>query len=342
MGKEARPFISIIMVCYNYAHLLYRSLDAIARQSFKDFDFVFVDNGCTDNSAEVILEFGEKNPEINLKIVVVEQNMGPTHGANMGIAAACGEYYMLHDADDWMDDNTLEILVDAARANNADRVIASFRDVDDNGKILQIQSIPENPVYWLFTMQQANLFKGEIFRKNQLKLVDNCSWYDTLLTISFSQYISTAAYVYEPCYNYLVHTDSTSRNKEIYKHLGTTRHSLRTLLSYLKPVYDSAGYQDKVWIEYILITTYYSYIYQYLRDAPLKEKMKLYPMIRDIMREFFPDYLRNPKISMNWKGGRRKYARIIVWCSAMLEKTHLMKLGLTFYHLLSKIYYFQV
>ena len=49
------PFVSVIVVSYNYAKFLGRALEACRRQSFKDFELVIVDNGSTDNTDEVII-----------------------------------------------------------------------------------------------------------------------------------------------------------------------------------------------------------------------------------------------------------------------------------------------
>lgn len=340
-NAEKQPFISIIITCYNYGHLIHRAFNAIARQTFKDFELIFVDNGCTDNSAEIADKFAGEHPEIKMKKVIVEQNQGIANGCNKGIEAAAGKYYMFHDADDWMDDNTLEILASAAMKNDADRVISAFRDVDDNGTVQQIQTIAQKPIYWLYTMLQGNLLKSEIFERENIKLEEHML-YDSCISIKFSQYINKVAYVYEPCYNYLVHTDSTSRNKNLYKIMWTEFYSIKNFLDKIFPVYNMINTENKIWCEYIVILIYFVFIYTYLRDAPLKEKWKNYDKLRQVMLNYFPDYIHNPKISLHWKGGKRMYARIIVWVSVFLERTHLMKLGLMGYHVLSKFKYFQV
>lgn len=343
MDSNKRPFISIIMICYNYGHLLSRPLEMIAKQTFRDFELVFVDNGCTDNSVEIIKAFAKEHEDIYVKIITVEENIGLPHGDNIGANQARGEYYLFHDADDWMDENTLEILANAAKSNNADRVISSFRDVDENGKVIQLQEIvKENPIYWLYGMQQANLFKGDIYRKENFKVNENSFWVDADKTIRFSHYVKNVAYVYEPCYNYLVHTDSFSRNKDIYKLIWTEKYSFENLLKSCYEVYELENDENKVWIEYMMINEYFSYMFQFLRDAPIKEKWKNYTKLHQVMKSVFPNYLKNPKLSLKWKGGKRMYARRIAWMATTLEKLQLMKVGLLGYHILSKFKYFQV
>ena len=50
MSEKKTPFITVTVLCYNYGHLLPRALEAIAAQTFRDFDLVVINNGSTDNT----------------------------------------------------------------------------------------------------------------------------------------------------------------------------------------------------------------------------------------------------------------------------------------------------
>lgn len=338
MSKQ--PFISVVMICYNYGHLLPRALGAIARQTFRDFEIVFVDNGCTDNSVEVVNSFMAEHPDIPVRVVTVEKNQGLAHGDNVGTAAAIGKYILLNDADDWMDDNTLEILAKTAMETDADRVIASFRDVNDDGKVVKVRNVGKKPIMWLHTMQQANLFRTEIYHKNNIQL--ECFWNDAEKCIRFSQYVKKVAFVQEPCYNYLVHTDSFSR-KELYKRLWNEKESLDLLMSKFRMVYDALDDQEsRDWAEYQCIRTYFSYMFQYLRNASLKTKLENYPKLHKIMKTHFPTYGKNSKVTVFRREGDQFASRLMFWGLVTAENLHLMKLVLTLYHLLSAFTYLHI
>ena len=70
---KTEPYISIVLVCYNYAHLLPRALEGIASQTFRDFELVFVNNGSTDNSLQLFEEFIAEHPDIAYQIVISKQ-----------------------------------------------------------------------------------------------------------------------------------------------------------------------------------------------------------------------------------------------------------------------------
>lgn len=335
MDKEISPFISIVIICYNYGHLLPRALGVIARQTFRDFELVFVDNGSKDDSVEVLEQWRAEHPDIPVTLVTVKQNQGPAHGDNVGAAAAKGKYLLFHDADDWMDDNTLEVLAKAAKENDADRVISSFRDVNDDDKVVKTRSVGEKPVMWLHTMQQANLFRTEIYHKNDIQL--ECYWLDAEKTMRFSQHVKRVAFVHEPCYNYLVHTDSFSR-KNLYKRINNPNESLDLLLGKFRRVYDALeDGEARDWQEYQTIRTYFTYLLRYLQDAPLKLKWQEYDRLHAIMKKYYPRYLKNAKLSLFRKEGDSFASRAVFWGLTLLERLHLMKLGLVFYHLITRI-----
>ena len=72
----SEPFISIVLICYNYANLLPRSLNSIANQTFRDYEIVMVNNGSTDNTEEVVFDFIEEHPDIKVNYIKIEKNEG--------------------------------------------------------------------------------------------------------------------------------------------------------------------------------------------------------------------------------------------------------------------------
>lgn len=339
------PFISITLVCYNYAHYLSRTLEAIGRQTFRDFEVVFIDNGSSDNSMEVARDFFDKHPDISVQLL---RNNNVDHsnafGENMAVDHATGKYLMFHDADDWMDDNCLELLAAEAKRVDADRVICAFRDVDDEGKTHQIQGVSKKyRDKWGHGMQQGNLFRRSIYVENGMRTLDSV-YLDSIKTFTFSYYAKKIGYVDTPCYNYLVHLDSTSRNKRLHEGMwDIPRKSFKTILDAVVEVYKLCEDEDQAARAELQITKiYYSYLFNILRAASLKEKKENYVRIRDMMKEALPRYTKNRYATLSPKSGNRFYARLLIWGANLCEKLHIMKFALTMYHALSKVFYFPV
>ncbi len=337
MEQKKQPFISVILLSYNYAHLITRALDAISRQSFRDFELVFVDDCSTDNSREVMLDFAAKHPDIPLVPVLLEHNSGIPTATNRGAEAANGKYLLFHDADDWMDDNTLELLAEAARSNDADRVIAAFRDVDERGRVRQVRSLGKEPNHWLYTMHHANLYRASIYREHHIQTKTLWNSTDMEQSFKFSSFTRRAAFVYTPCYNYYFHEKSSShRSWDIASLLNDERHSftrfLEECVAYLPPE-SAADYPMAV---YSLTRFYYSFTLLFIRGARARDAKRVYNAEHQAMKKYLPDYLRCTGISLRDKYATRPYGRYMVILLYSLERLHLMPAAITVYSFLSR------
>ncbi|MBF0541817.1 MAG: glycosyltransferase [Nitrospirae bacterium] len=90
------PTVSVLMSVYNGERYLYASIDSILKQRFSDFEFIIIDDCCTDNSAKIIKTFNDK------RIVYVKNdvNLGLTLSLNKGLNQCRGKYIARIDADD--------------------------------------------------------------------------------------------------------------------------------------------------------------------------------------------------------------------------------------------------
>ena len=117
------PAISIVIPLYNEEELIGECLNSLLVQTFLDFEVLLVDDCSTDNSVEIIESYTERFGG-RLKLVHTETNSGAGGYVprNMGIELASGEYIYFMDADDFVLDNALETLHNAAKRYNADVV----------------------------------------------------------------------------------------------------------------------------------------------------------------------------------------------------------------------------
>jgi GT2 family glycosyltransferase len=86
------------MSVYNGLPYLPLALDSILSQSFHDFEFVIVEDGSTDASAELLRAYAARDPRIRLAFN--ERNLGQALSLNKGLALARGEYIARQDSDD--------------------------------------------------------------------------------------------------------------------------------------------------------------------------------------------------------------------------------------------------
>ncbi|MCG8310515.1 MAG: glycosyltransferase [Cytophagales bacterium] len=90
------PLISVLMPTFNAAKYLKKSIDSILNQTFKDFEFIIINDGSEDESVNVIKRFSDSR----IKFIDGEQNLGLICRLNQGLEIAKGKYLIRMDADD--------------------------------------------------------------------------------------------------------------------------------------------------------------------------------------------------------------------------------------------------
>ncbi len=95
------PVISIIMICRNGERFLAEAIDSVFRQTFQQWELVFVDDGSTDASLRIVAAFAAQNPGRIRVIVHPERRWrGTAASRNLGMLAARGKYFAFLDSDD--------------------------------------------------------------------------------------------------------------------------------------------------------------------------------------------------------------------------------------------------
>lgn len=95
-SNQSVPRISVVMGVFNGADFIGRAIDSVLGQTFEDFEFIIVDDGSTDNTADICAAY--RDPRI--RFIRNEKNLGLSTSLNRGIDAARGHYIARMDADD--------------------------------------------------------------------------------------------------------------------------------------------------------------------------------------------------------------------------------------------------
>lgn len=98
---------SIIINNYNYADYLGQAIESGLNQTFDSVEVVVVDDGSSDGSVELIRGYGDR------VVAVLKENGGQGSAMNAGYAASRGDLIFFLDADDWLEPNAVERVVEA-------------------------------------------------------------------------------------------------------------------------------------------------------------------------------------------------------------------------------------
>lgn len=128
IDRDMEIKVSVIIPVYNAENYLRQCLDSVISQSLREIEVICVDDGSSDGSADILLEYAASDERIR---IIEQKNSGPGIARNCGLAAAAGKYIIFLDADDWFEQDMLSALLDTASRNQADITICKAERFDN-------------------------------------------------------------------------------------------------------------------------------------------------------------------------------------------------------------------
>ena len=122
--KVEKPKATIITSCYNAEKFLDECVRSILNQTMRDWELFLIDDASNDNTRAMIERYCELDGRI--KAFYFDDNKGPYVRRNYAIKKANSDYIVIHDADDIMAANKLEVLYKEISINNDICVVGSF------------------------------------------------------------------------------------------------------------------------------------------------------------------------------------------------------------------------
>lgn len=209
--------ISVIMLTYNREQYIAGAIEAILAQTWKDFEFIIVDNGSTDKSGTIAEEYARKDHRIDV-VHIPKSSIG--HGRNIGLLRAKGEYIAFVDDDDIAAPDMLEFLCLLIIGNQADISICGAQK-NVNGRILP-HSMWQDYCVWdakdavteLLKRKRNNaglptkLIKRELFDREPFK--EDCHYEDIWVCYRYMAMANKVVAYGLPKYCFTRHTNNNS------------------------------------------------------------------------------------------------------------------------------------
>lgn len=128
-----KPLVSIVTPSYNQAQFLERTILSVLTQDYPNIEYIVMDGGSKDSSAEIIRKYSDK-----LRYWVSEKDNGQSDAINKGWKMATGVYCCYLNSDDELTPGAVSAVVEAFEKNPAAGIIyGDYTFVDENNKIIQ-------------------------------------------------------------------------------------------------------------------------------------------------------------------------------------------------------------
>ncbi|HFI0026579.1 TPA: glycosyltransferase family 2 protein [Streptococcus suis] len=164
--------VSIIVPVYNAESFLKKCIDSLLQQTYKNIEIVLVNDGSSDQSESICLEYASKDSRV---VYIKKENGGASTARNKGVSVAKGTFIMFCDADDAYFLDAVEILLFAQEKYSATMVIGGitnrnirdFETISTSMRKIEIESALEEMYYGklIGISAFAKLYKREILEK---------------------------------------------------------------------------------------------------------------------------------------------------------------------------------
>ena len=246
------PLVTVIIPVYCVQSYIRQCIDSVLSQTYKNLEILCIDDCGSDASISILRMVAKDDKRV--KIIRHSNNLGLGEARNTGIKLASGDYLFFLDSDDWIRQEAIEKLVDAANRYHADIIIGSGQAFTDE-KCLEVVARNINrslfksfSVDCLIDLQNfqimiselpcvawGKLFKKEFVIKNRLRFIGNKIYHeDNGFHVKCMACMPRVTALPFPGYQYRIRSSSImdfgrQRNENMQKHM---RISIQDALDY--------------------------------------------------------------------------------------------------------------
>ncbi len=136
---KSNPLVTIYVPCRNYGKYLSKCINSVLNQVYENWELIIINEGSSDNTYELAIKY-EKKFANKIKFIDNKYPIGLQKLANKVLSMANGKYMMRLDADDWLDESAIFLMVNKLEATkNAGLVYGNYYYTDEDGKILDVE-----------------------------------------------------------------------------------------------------------------------------------------------------------------------------------------------------------
>lgn len=223
--------LSFVVPCYNSAAYMEKCVESLLKGG-EDIEIVIVDDGSTDETAQIADRYAEKYPLI-IK-AVHKENGGHGSAVNTGIDHATGLYFKVVDSDDWVKEEAYLQIMDTLRnlaggETMLDMLISNFvyeKVGEKRHKVMRYKhALPVNQLFtWKdvkhfhkgqYILMHSVIFRTKLLRECGLRLPEHTFYVDNLYVFEPLPYVRNMYYLDVNFYRYYIGREDQSVNESV-------------------------------------------------------------------------------------------------------------------------------
>ena len=233
VSTEKTPDISIVIPVFNAEEYLEDCLKSVLAQTFQNFEVILVDDGSRDSSGKICDEFSLGDPRFRTFHIA---NSGPAAARNHGLNRILGQTIFFLDADDWLPEDSLEVLFKGYAETKADIILGEFCRVSESGVQEFVMGLPEErllldetgilaeAVRYLnasnrnlaFAFSWGRLLKSSVVLENHLRFEETLHTFeDVSFNFEFLKYANSMLMLKHTVYRHRIHSHFRSMSMQL-------------------------------------------------------------------------------------------------------------------------------
>jgi glycosyltransferase involved in cell wall biosynthesis len=215
------PLITFVIPVYNVSSYISKCLDSILSQTEENYEVILIDDGSTDASHEICIQYAERDSRIQ---VYAQKNMGQGAARNEGVRLSKGQFIAFVDPDDWLHPDMVKLGLDSLKSENIDftnfriqyyyesgrpsYLMPIFKYLKLNGRSIFMHSLIDDQIY---SSPCNKIYRADFLKKNNLMFPDIRVYEDILFSRLISNNANECTFTNAVLYYALIRSGSTSR-----------------------------------------------------------------------------------------------------------------------------------
>lgn len=222
------PLVSINIPVYKCEQYIFRCLESVKNQTYKNLEIILVNDCTPDNSIAIIEEYMVSNKELNIQLHHLPTNQGLSVVRNTGIDKSTGKYIYMLDSDDYITTDCIKKLVENSEIYNCEisvaNVVCEYEDTGEQKRMFDIISpnkhiIGNKNIFKAFTVGwwpiigPNKLYLRHFLATYQLRFIKGLYSQDELWAFHCAEKLESISFISDVTYIYYMNSASTIFNK---------------------------------------------------------------------------------------------------------------------------------